>query len=71
MDYSVIVLGGVVVALFLFVYFTHGMELVQSGLKNSFGMFKFVWYRMLLGILLGGIIQVMISPDLVQQWMGA
>ncbi len=71
MDYSLIALGGVVVTMFLVVYFSQGWDLVQTGLVTSVGMFKFVWFRMVLGLLMGGMIQVLISPALVHQWMGA
>ncbi len=71
MDYSLMAMGGVVVTVFLVAYFSQGWTLVQSGLITSAGMFKFVWFRMVLGLLLGGMIQVLVSPGLVYQWMGA
>ena len=70
MDYSLIAMGGVVVIVFLIAYFSQGWSLVQSGLITSAGMFKFVWFRMVLGLHLGGMVQVLISPEVVHQWMG-
>jgi uncharacterized membrane protein YraQ (UPF0718 family) len=71
MDYALIGMGGVVIAAFLIAYFSQGWPLIQSGLITSAGKFKFVWFRMVLGLLLGGMIQVLISPAVVHQWMGA
>ncbi len=71
MDFSLFMMGGVVVILFSVAYFSQGWSLVLSGLDTSAGMLKAVWFRMILGLLLGGIIQVLISPEVVHQWMGA
>jgi len=71
MDISLIVMVGVVVALFVAAYSSEGWPLVRLGLATSTVMLRAVWFRMLLGLLLGGMIQVLISPVLVSQWMGA
>jgi len=39
-------------------------------LKQAGGLFKSMWFRLILGFTLGGFIQVLIPSDLIAQWLG-
>ena len=70
MDMSLVIMGGLVVALGIGAYLTQGWPLILSGLNASTGMLRTVWFRMLLGILMAGMIQVLIPAETIGRWMG-
>ncbi|MBI4296152.1 MAG: permease [Chloroflexi bacterium] len=44
--------------------------LLLAGLKQAAGTFRSMWLRMLLGMTLGGLVQVLIPSALIAQWLG-
>lgn len=70
MDISLLVL---IVLLSLAVFFAYrkgGLPTVLLGLKQTRNTFKSMWIRILLGITLGGFIQVLIPSALIAEWLG-
>ncbi len=47
-----------------------GGQLAISGFKQAGQLFNTIWYRLLLGFLLGGLIQVLIPSALIAKWLG-
>jgi len=47
-----------------------GWRLIVSGLKQGGYTVRLVWLRLLLGITLGGLVQVLIPAELIVEWMG-
>ena len=45
-------------------------SLLWSGLQQAGRSFRMMWARVLLGMLLGGFIQVLIPKELIAQWLG-
>ncbi|MFH1489087.1 MAG: hypothetical protein ABII06_09295, partial [Pseudomonadota bacterium] len=70
-DAALHILGALIVAAVAFSLFKGGWELTFLGLKNAGVLFEKVWFRLLLGFLLGGFIQVLIPRNLISKWLGA
>ena len=70
MDTSLTILAALVAAAFLAAFFRGGWPLIIDGLKKSYGTLKFMWWRVLLGLLLAGFIQVLIPRTLIAEWIG-
>ena len=70
MDMSFFVLVGMVAAALIGVLWRGGGGLLVSGLKQTVRLFRIVGPRLLLGMTLGGMIQVIIPSSLVAQWLG-
>ena len=70
MDSSLIILAVLVVAALIATLLKGGWALVMDGLRKSYGTLLSMWWRVLLGILLGGFIQVLIPRSLVAEWIG-
>ncbi len=45
-------------------------QLFLSGLKQAVFTFKSVWLRLILGFILGGLIQVLIPSSVIAEWLG-
>ncbi len=45
-------------------------QLLISGFKQAGLTFKFMWFRVALGLTLGGLIQVLIPSPLIAEWLG-
>ncbi len=45
-------------------------QLFLSGLKQAVFTFKSVWLRLILGFILGGLIQVLIPSSVIAEWIG-
>lgn len=71
MDLSLVVMAVLVVILVVAAYFVNGWPLILSGLRLSGGMLKTVWLRMILGMLMAGMIQVLVPAEVIGHWMGA
>lgn len=69
-DVTLVILGAVVLVLILFAVWLGGERLVVSGLKQTADTLRFLWLRLLLGVTLGGLIQVLLSAKLMSKWMG-
>lgn len=44
--------------------------LVWEGIKKAGGTFRMIWFRILLGVTLGGLIQVLLPGPLIAKWLG-
>ncbi len=70
MDISLIILPALV-GTALFVAFLRGRwPLVIDGLRKSCRLLLSMWWRMVLGILLAGFIQVLLPKTLIADWIG-
>lgn len=47
-----------------------GWQLLVSGLTRTGKTLKFMWFRLLLGFTLGGLIQVLIPSPVIAEWLG-
>jgi uncharacterized membrane protein YraQ (UPF0718 family) len=70
MDISIIILCILVIVAFIFAFQRGGWKLPIAGLKQAGSIFLSVWWRLLLGIILGGLIQVLIPKSLIADWLG-
>lgn len=70
MDISLIILAALVVTALLTTFLKGGWPLVIDGFRKSYGTLLSMWWRVLLGILLGGFIQILIPRTLVAEWIG-
>lgn len=71
MDLSLLVMGVIVVVLALLAYLIEGWPMVLSGLRLSGHMLETVWLRLILGLLMAGLVQVVIPAEVIARWMGA
>jgi uncharacterized membrane protein YraQ (UPF0718 family) len=70
MDITLLILV-VMVSVALAIAFWKGRwQLLVSGLKRGCNIFKSMWLRILIGITLGGLIQVLIPHELIAEWIG-
>jgi uncharacterized membrane protein YraQ (UPF0718 family) len=70
MDISLIILVALVVTVIFAAYLRGGRPLIVEGFRKSYGTLLTMGWRVLLGILLGGFIQVLIPRALVAEWIG-
>jgi uncharacterized membrane protein YraQ (UPF0718 family) len=70
MDLSLIILVAFVLAAMFAAFLKGGWVLIIDGLRKSYETLRTMWWRVLLGILLGGFIQVLIPKTLVAEWIG-
>ena len=70
MDISLIILVVLVLAALIATLFKGGWPLVMEGLRKSYGTLASMWWRVLIGILLGGFIQGLIPRAVVAEWIG-
>lgn len=70
MDISLIILAALVLASLIATLSKGGWPLVMDALRKSYGTLASMWWRVLLGILLGGFIQVLIPRAVVAEWIG-
>ena len=45
-------------------------QLLMAGLKRAWETFLLMWWRVLLGFLLGGLIQVLVPREFIADWIG-
>jgi uncharacterized membrane protein YraQ (UPF0718 family) len=70
MDISFIILALLVVTVMVAAFLKGGWPLIIEGFRKSYEILLSMWWRVLLGILLGGFIQVLIPRTLVAEWIG-
>ncbi len=70
MDISLIILAALVVTAVFTAFLKGGWPLIIEGFRKSYETLLTMWWRVLLGILLGGFIQVLIPRTLVAEWIG-
>jgi len=51
-------------------FHTGGKTRLLAGFKKAAGIFKTMWWRVLLGITLGGFLQVLIPQPVIAKWLG-
>jgi uncharacterized membrane protein YraQ (UPF0718 family) len=70
MDIALLILV-VLVSLAIFAALWKGRwQLLISGLKQASMNFRSIWFRILIGVTFGGLIQVLLPTELVAQWLG-
>ena len=70
MDLALIILMILVLAAMIIAFWKGRWQLLFSGFKQTANTFKSMWFRILLGITFGGLIQVLIPGPLVAEWLG-
>ncbi|MFC1952746.1 permease [Chloroflexota bacterium] len=70
MDLALIVLVALVIATMIIAFWKGRWQLLFSGLKQTKNTFKSMWFRILLGLAFGGLIQVLIPGPLIAEWLG-
>jgi uncharacterized membrane protein YraQ (UPF0718 family) len=70
-DVALAILITLVLAALVFSFSKGGWKLTFLSLAKAGGLFEKIWFRLLLGFLLGGFIQVLIPRSLVAKWLGA
>jgi len=70
MDTGLIVLSILLTLALIAVLYRGGRQLLMAGLKRAWQTFSLMWWRVLLGFLLGGLIQVLIPHDIIAEWIG-
>jgi uncharacterized membrane protein YraQ (UPF0718 family) len=70
-DVALLILCTLLIAAFAITLYKGGWGLTFYSLTNAGRLFKMVWFRLLLGFLLGGFIQVLIPREVVSKWLGA
>lgn len=70
MDITLLILVAMVLAAIVAAWWKGGGQLLISGFKQAVGTFKSVWFRLILGFSLGGLIQVVIPSALIAEWLG-
>jgi len=70
MDITLLSLAVLVVIAVVATFWKGGWHLTISGLREATRLIKVVWLRLLLGLTLGGLIQVLIPTTLLMEWLG-
>jgi len=70
MDIALLILIGLVALTAIGAFWKGRWQLVVSGLKQGGQTLKMMWFRLLLGMLFGGLIQVLIPSELIAEWLG-
>ncbi len=70
MNMSLWILVGIVVVLMVIALWKGRWQLLISGFKQAGLTFKFMWFRVALGLTLGGLIQVLIPSPVIAEWLG-
>ena len=69
-DLTFIILTALLLAAFLIATWKGGWSLTASGFIKTGHIVQKVWFRLLLGFILGGLIQELIPRDMISKWMG-
>jgi len=69
-DITFIILTALLLAAFLFATLKGGWTLTASGLIKTGHTVQKVWLRLLLGFILGGLIQELIPKNMISKWLG-
>lgn len=70
MDLSLAILIGMVIVAMGLALWRGGWRQILAGFKEAGITLKSVWFRLILGFTLGGLIQVLIPGELVAEWLG-
>ncbi len=69
MDTDVLVMGGLTILMVVWA-FTRGKDLPLRGVQAGLGLLQEVWLPLLLGFMLAGLFEVLVSRELLVTWMG-
>lgn len=69
-DTTLLILLAMVVIALAAAFWIGGWQMTFNGLKRSVQLIETVWLRLLLGLAMGGLIQVLIPRDLIAKWLG-
>ena len=70
MDITLLIQVMLVAAATAIAFWKGRWHLLESGFKQAIHSFQTLWLRVLLGLTLGGLIQVLIPRELIAQWLG-
>ena len=70
LDTTLLILGGLVVAAVAATFWRGGWQLTIFGFTQSGQLFQTVWLRLILGFILGGLVQGLIPSALIAKWLG-
>lgn len=70
MDIALWILVGMVVVAMVIALWRGRWQLLISGFKQAGLTFKSMWFRLVLGFILGGLIQVLIPSPVIAEWLG-
>ena len=70
MDIGLLVLLGLLAITIIIAFYRGGWQQFFAGLKRAWGTLASMWWRLLLGFILGGFIQVLIPHTLIAEWLG-
>lgn len=69
-DLTLIGLVAVVLIALIFTWWKGGWPLTRSGLVQAWHLVDTVWLRLLIGITLSGMVQLLIPRDFISRWLG-
>ncbi|MBI2829872.1 MAG: permease [Chloroflexi bacterium] len=69
-DSALLTLVALLIAALVVAFWKGRWQLVWTALKQTGRNFRLMWFRILLGITFGGLIQVLVPKDLIAQWLG-
>ncbi len=70
LDLSFLILLALIFIAAAAVYWAGGYQRIGLGLGRSVHLIKIVWLRLLLGFILGGMLQVLIPHEIIAKWLG-
>src|SRR3972149_8574616 len=69
-DITLAILVAVVLIALIFTWWKGGWQLTRSGLIQAWHLIDTVWLRLLIGITLSGMVQLLIPRDFISRWLG-
>lgn len=70
MDITLLILVALVFIAIVAALWKGRWQLLLSGFKQTGQLLRTVWLRLLLGLILGGLVQVLIPSSLILEWLG-
>ena len=70
MDITLLSIIVLVLVAMITAFLTGGTTRLFAGFKRAAVIFRSMWWRVLLGITLGGFIQILVPPSLIAKWLG-
>jgi uncharacterized membrane protein YraQ (UPF0718 family) len=70
MDIAFWILVGMLMVAVVLTLWKGGWQLLITGLKQAGITFKGMWFRLVLGFTLGGMLQVLLPSTLIAEWLG-
>lgn len=69
-DIALVILIVLLTAAIVAAFWKGRWQLIWSGLKQTGRTFRTMWFRILLGMMLGGFIQVLVPSAAIAEWLG-